>query len=85
MKAEKETLQLIKGAQLINGKEDLPIEKGAVLIDGKLIAQAGEQHTITLPEGVQVMEHFFPGCTILPGLVDAHTHLSLPGDGRNRE
>lgn len=27
----------------------------------------------------------FPGATILPGLVDAHVHLSLPGDARPYE
>ncbi|MBM4409092.1 MAG: amidohydrolase family protein [Chloroflexi bacterium] len=27
----------------------------------------------------------YPGATLLPGLVDAHVHLSLPGDGRTYE
>ena len=27
----------------------------------------------------------FPGCTILPGLIDTHVHLNLPGDGTTLE
>jgi imidazolonepropionase-like amidohydrolase len=42
----------------------------------------GEEHSISLPESAQAVEHSFPQCTILPGLIDVHTHLSMPGDGR---
>ncbi|HEY6202495.1 MAG TPA: amidohydrolase family protein [Candidatus Limnocylindria bacterium] len=28
---------------------------------------------------------WFPGCTLLPGIIDVHTHLSLAADGRTYE
>ena len=41
-----------------------------------------------VPEGAVPpgAEHIhLPGCTILPGLIDAHVHLNLPGDGATLE
>ena len=40
------------------------------------------------PEGVvtadaEILD--FPGCTIMPGMIDTHVHLNLPGDGTSLE
>lgn len=82
MNSEQKTLQLIKGAYLIDCVSDHPIGQGAILIEGKRIARIGAVDNIALPAGSRIVEHDFPECSILPGLVDAHTHLNLPGDGR---
>ena len=83
MNLAKRTLQLIKSARLIDGINDQPIEQGAVLVEGKYIVQVGPTNRITLPEGVNVVEHSFTECSVLPGLIDTHTHLNMPGDGRS--
>ena len=83
MNPEQNTLQLIKGSYLIDCIGDHPIEQGAILIEGNRIAQVGALNDIVLPNGTRVVEHDFPECSILPGLVDAHTHLNMPGDGRD--
>jgi cytosine/adenosine deaminase-related metal-dependent hydrolase len=53
-----------------------PIRYGAVLGAGHSIVEVGLREEIcTAHPDVRVHEH--PGCAILPGLVNAHTHLSL--------
>ncbi|HXE57730.1 MAG TPA: amidohydrolase family protein [Gemmatimonadales bacterium] len=54
-----------------------PIGPGAVLIDeaGRIAAVGADAD---VPHGPEPREHF-PGCAIIPGLVNAHTHLELTG------
>ncbi len=46
-----------------------------VLTDGKRIAAVGPAGDVPAPQGVQVIE--LPGATLLPGLMDIHSHLFL--------
>lgn len=55
-----------------------PIRDGAVLVDADgRIAIVGDNDAVPDPPGVP-SEHF-PGTVLLPGLVNAHTHLELTG------
>jgi dihydropyrimidinase len=47
--------------------------EGDVLIDGEKIAAVGR---IAAPDGTDVVDA--SGCFVLPGLIDNHTHLSMP-------
>ena len=55
-----------------------PITSGAVLVgeDGRILA-VGRDAEVPSPPGVPA-EHF-PGAILMPGLVNAHTHLELTG------
>ena len=46
---------------------------GDVLIDGEKIAAVGR---VVAPDGTDVVDA--TGCYVLPGLIDNHTHLSMP-------
>jgi imidazolonepropionase-like amidohydrolase len=46
-----------------------------VLTDGKRIAAVGSAAAVTAPADATVIE--LPGATLLPGLIDAHSHLLL--------
>ena len=55
-----------------------------VLESGKVVdAFSGPVPEALLSAGAQVRE--MPGCTILPGLIDAHVHLNFPADGTSLE
>lgn len=55
-----------------------PIADGAVLVDAQgRIAALGPEERVPRPPGVHALR--YPGAAVLPGLVNAHTHLELTG------
>ncbi|HXF82482.1 MAG TPA: amidohydrolase family protein [bacterium] len=65
---------VVHGAQLIDGTGAPPVPDGAVAIEDGRIAAVGRITSLRLPPGAEVLE---AGGTILPGLVNAHTHCSI--------
>ncbi len=53
-----------------------PISNGAVVVEGERIAAVGERARLELEYPSEPQEHF-AGCIMTPGLVNAHTHLTL--------
>lgn len=53
-----------------------PVEKGVLLVDGAKILQVGED--ISVPDGAKVLDA--TGKVILPGFIDAHTHIGIWGE-----
>ena len=72
---------LITAARLVDGSGAAPVEPAALLIEGDRIARAGRPAEVRAPDGASVDRRDYGAATILPGLVDAHTHLVAPGDG----
>ena len=72
---------LITADRLVDGSTAAPIERAAVLIQGERIVALGPQDAVRAPDGATVDRKAYGAATILPGLVDAHTHLVAPGDG----
>ena len=64
---------LFEGARLITGERAAPITDSAVLVQGTRIAAAGPRGTIKAPAGATVID--VRGKTIMPAIVDAHSHL----------
>lgn len=52
-----------------------PVTGGAILVDGGRIAATGSVAELRAKHDAPVRD--FPGCAIMPGLVNAHTHLEL--------
>ena len=71
---------VIKAARLIDGKLDVVQNDVAVVVEGDRIVAVGRQSDIAsrIPAGAQVID--LGGATILPGLIDNHTHVLLQGD-----
>lgn len=65
---------------IVNGKiyriSSPPIENGTVIISGTKIADVGRG--IEIPPGAEIIDA--KGKVILPGFVDAHTHIGLWGE-----
>ena len=80
-----QAFKLIKAGRLIDGRGGAPIEEGAVLVQGSKINAVGSARDVLPPEGAPVETYDYPGKTILPGLIDCHTHHNGFGDGRPGE
>lgn len=72
---------LITASHLLDGSGAPPAGPAALLIDGGRVAALGRAEDVHAPAGASVERRDYGAATILPGLVDAHTHLVAPGDG----
>ena len=73
---------LIRAGRLLDCAGESAIMNGAVLIEGSRIRAGGRQTDIAAPEGAPVRIYDFPDKTVMPGMVDCHTHHNGFGDGR---
>ena len=71
---------VIRAAHLIDGRSDAVQNDVAVLIQGDRIVAVGREAEIAsrIPSGAEVID--LGGATLLPGLIDNHTHVLLQGD-----
>jgi len=71
---------VIRAAHMIDGHSDAVQDNVAVVIEGERIKAVGSQSQLAsqIPAGAQVVD--LGGATILPGLIDNHTHVLLQGD-----
>ncbi len=77
--------KLITAGRLIDGRGSQPIERGAALVRGSKIVAVGRKTDVAAPEGAAVETHEYPDMSIMPGMVDCHTHHNGFGDGRSAE
>ena len=68
----------IRAARLIDGSGGIPVREAVVLIEGDRIVAVGSR--LAIPAGSQVID--LGSATLLPGLIDAHTHIT-GGDPRD--
>jgi len=73
----------IRADRLIDGRSAEPVADGAVLIDGTRIIAAGPSSSIEHPPDTQ--EIAMPGCSVLPGFIDVHAHLTFGTGNRTYE
>jgi imidazolonepropionase-like amidohydrolase len=67
------TAIVLKAAHLFDGRSGKLSEPGLVVVQGKRITGIGSGATI--PQGARIIE--LGDATLLPGFIDAHTHLSF--------
>ena len=72
-RAQAPALTLLRPAAVFDGQDLHP--GWAVLIEGDKIKAVGPAAQIAAPAGAQVRE--LPGLTLLPGLIEGHSHLLL--------
>ena len=63
----------IRAGRLFDSKTGLTLTKQVVLISGDRITEVGAEGQVRIPAGTQVID--LRGSTVLPGLIDAHTHM----------
>jgi imidazolonepropionase-like amidohydrolase len=67
----------IRAARLIDGTSETVLKDAVVLVEGEKITAVGSG--LPIPPGTSVID--LGDMTLLPGLIDAHTHLLLQLDG----
>jgi len=68
---------IVKGRNVWDGTSNRPIPDGAVLIENGVIRAVGPSGEILTARHDEIFE--WPDATLLPGLIDSHTHLSMDG------
>jgi len=68
-------ITLVKAARLLDPRTGNVLAPAAVLIEGNKIKQVGPASQIGAPPGGNTID--LGSATLLPGLIDAHTHLFL--------
>jgi imidazolonepropionase-like amidohydrolase len=71
----------LKAAWLWDGTSETRVPDAVVVIEGDRITAAGSR--VPIPKGARIID--LGPATILPGLIDAHTHLLLNEDARQSE
>src|SRR5262245_66545401 len=64
---------LLRPARVFDGVNPNPHEGWSVLVDGDRITGVGPN--LAAPQGAQVID--LPGATLMPGLIEGHSHLFL--------
>lgn len=64
---------VIRAAQIIDGTGAAPIKNGAIVITDDKISAVGPFAAISVPAGTRVID--LGDATLLPGFIDAHTHI----------
>ncbi len=67
----------VRAGRLFDPKLDHLLTNQIVLIEGERITQEGPADSVQIPAGAQVID--LSHATVLPGLIDGHTHIFVAG------
>ncbi len=73
--AQADTTVLLRPARVFDGGHDATHEGWVVLVRGRRIVAVGPAASVHAPAGATIVE--LPGMTLLPGLIEAHSHMLL--------
>jgi imidazolonepropionase-like amidohydrolase len=73
-----EEVTAIRAGVLIDGKSPAPRRDQVIVIRGHRIEAVGDAASTRIPEGARVVD--LSRATVLPGLIDCHTHIFLQGE-----
>src|SRR5437879_238432 len=73
-----ESTTVIRAGSLIDGKSDKPRHDQVIVIRGNRIESVGDAAAAKIPAAATVID--LSKATVLPGLIDSHTHIFLQGE-----
>jgi len=71
-------ITIIRAGTLIDGKSDSARHDQVIVIRGNRIESVGDAASAKIPSGANVVD--LSHSTVLPGLIDSHTHIFLQGE-----
>jgi imidazolonepropionase-like amidohydrolase len=69
---------VIRAGVLIDGESNSPRRNQVIIIRGNQIVEVSDAATARIPAGAETID--LSQATVLPGLIDAHTHIFLQGE-----
>src|ERR1700674_2161416 len=66
----------IRAGQLFDSKAGTMRSRQVIVLEGERIIDVGPENQVKIPAGAQVID--LSQATVLPGLIDAHTHMFNP-------
>ena len=75
--AADDAVTVIRAGTLIDGRSDTPQHDQVIVVSGRRIESVGPAAAFTAPDGAKTFD--LSQATVLPGMIDAHTHLFLQG------
>lgn len=75
---------LISGGNVIDGTGSQPQANTDVLIEGDRIVKVGKNIAVDISQELELQRIDATGLTVMPGLIDAHTHITL-GEPRTND
>ena len=71
-------ITVLRAGSLIDGRADAPRPNQVIVIRGDRIESVSDAAKARIPEGARVID--LSRATVLPGLIDSHTHIYLQGE-----
>jgi imidazolonepropionase-like amidohydrolase len=69
---------VIRAGALLDGRSDAPRRNQVIVVRGRRIEAVGDAASTRAPAGATIID--LSGATVVPGLVDSHTHVFLQGE-----
>jgi imidazolonepropionase-like amidohydrolase len=67
----------IRAGRLFDSKSDTLKKQQVILVEGARIVQVGPANDVQIPVGAEILD--LSNATVLPGLIDGHTHVFASG------
>jgi imidazolonepropionase-like amidohydrolase len=73
---------VLRNGRLIDGTGEMPRDDWGILVEGARISAVAPSASLPAEAGAEVID--VQGMTIMPGLIDAHTHLTYHAEEQSR-
>ena len=75
LRAQSQNVVAIRAGRLFDGKSNNLLDDQVIVIRGERISEVGPAASISIPAGAKQID--LTHATVIPGLIDAHTHVLL--------